>query len=473
LRPQPDADFKNKYLRQLPSMGKLLEHPALKSRLSDLPHVLVLQAAQTVVEERKKKILSAKAENELEEIDLSIDDIAEEATSLAAKKSMMSLRGAINATGDVLNENLGRAPMNDYAQRAIQDVAKGYSTLAVNTETGGYVDRNVHVQNLLSTLTGAETGLVLNNNAAAVMLILNTLCKDKGVIISRGQLVENDGFRLPDIISKSDAHIIPVGTTNKTHLSDYSEAIGENTGAIMRVHITNYRIAGFFQDVSIHEIAKLGKKHGVPVIDDIGSGCMVDLTQYNLPEELPISVSVKAGADIVCFSGDKFLGGSQAGVVVGSRKCIEPMMKNPLYRVLRAGKLIIAALEATLRSHLDTGNILKANPVLRMFTKPLSEIESAAICLVEMLKEKISGIAEISIEDGYSEMKSFAAEPGKFPTKIVCIKPKNMSAEMLAKRLRSGIVPIFVGMDNHRVLMDLRTVERESLDEIAVALLEC
>ena len=375
----------------------------------------------------------------------------------------MSLRRAINATGDVLNGNLGRAPLNEAAQKALQDVSSGYSTLAVEN------DRNVHIQHLLTRLTGAEAGLVVNNNAAAVMLILNTIADGKEVIVSRGQLIENDGFRLPDVVVRSGAKLVSVGATNKTRARDYRDAISEDTGAILKVHQSHYRIAGFSEDVPVQELAVIGKEHNIPVIDDIGSGCLIDLTQHGLPEEPPVFLSIRNGADIVCFSGDELLSGPQAGIVIGSEEYISRMKKNPLYRMLRADKLIIAALEATLRLYLDTDRILEVNPALRFLSRPLEEIESMSRSLVDSVSG-LSHLAVIGIEDGYSRVDSISADPKRFPTKLISIKPTKMSPAELNKRLQSRPVPVFAMVREDRLLMDLRCVRRDETNEIASAL---
>jgi len=470
---ETDSDFKGKYLRQLPSVGKLMEHPELERMLETCPRVVVIEAVQYVIDAHKVRILAAEDEERLIDMDLSFENIVEAAAVLAAENARMSLRRAINATGDVLSVNLGKAPLNMAAQKSLQDVSSGYSTLAIDMETGGRGDRNAHVQRLLSSLTGAETGLILNNNAAAVMLNLNTIADGKEVIVSRGQLIENDGFRLPEIIPRSGAEMVPVGATNRTHPRDYRNAINENTGAILRVNKSDYRIAGFSQDVPIRELAKIGKEHNIPVIDDIGGGCLIDLAQHGLPEQSPAFLSIKDGADMVCFSGDELLSGPQAGIIIGSEEYISMMTENPLYRVLRAGKLIIAALEATLRSYLDTDRILEANPALRMLSRSLEEIESATHSLANSLIEKMTDLAVIDVKDGHSQISSTSAPWERFPTKLMTIKPTKISAEKLCERLRSLAVPVFVIVSAEQILMDLRTVQDDEMEEIVTALAEC
>ena len=456
--------FKGEYLRRLPSVGKLMEHRKLAQILDSCPRVFLMEAIYDVIDVYKKRILAADDEDQIRSLDLSFENFAEAASVLAVEKARMTLRRAINATGDVLNRNLGKAPLNEAAQSALQDVSSGYSTLAVDG------DRDTHIQHLLARLTGAETGLTVNNNAAALMLILNTIADGKEVIVSRGQLIENDGFRLPDAIARSGARMAAVGATNKTRKRDYSDAIGENTGAILKVHKSDYRIAGFSQDVPIKELADLGKEYGIPVIDDIGGGCLVDLTQYGLPEAPPAFLSVRDGADIVCFSGDELLSGPQAGIAVGGQEYISLMKSNPLYRILRADKLIIAALEATLRLYLDTDRILETNPVLRSLSKPLEEIESISRSLANSLTEKLSDAAVIGIEDGYSQIGYISADSKKFPTKLISVRLTKLSPAELDRQLRSRPVPIFAIVRADRLLMDLRTVQDNEINEIVSAL---
>ena len=460
------SDFRGEYLRRLPSVGKLMEQSKLERMLETCPRVLLIEAIYDVIDARKTRILTAVDEDEIRDMDLSSEGFVDAISTLAAEKARMSLRGAINATGDALSRNLGRAPLNEAAQKALQDVSSGYSTLTADVE-----DRNAHVQHLLTRLTGAEAGLAVNNNAAAVMLILNTLADGKEVIVSRGQLIESDGFRLPDVVARSGAKLVSVGATNKTRSGDYSDAISENTGAILKVHQSHYRIVGFSADVSIQELAAIGKKHNIPVIDDIGGGCLIDLTQHGLPEEPPAFLSIRNGADIVCFSGDEFLSGPQAGIVVGSEEYISRMKKSPLYRVLRSGKLVIAALEATLRLYLDTDRILEVNPALRFLSRPLEEIESMSRSLVNSVRG-LSHLAAIGIEDGYSRMDSISVDPERFPTKLISIKPTMMSPAELDKRLRSRSVPVFAMVREDQLLMDMRAVWHDEINEIASALVE-
>jgi len=458
-------DFKGKYLRQLLSVNKVMERPEITGMLESCPHTVIIKAVREAIDVRKNRILSAKDEEYLTNIDLSIESIIREVEIIVRRDNRMSLRRAINATGDVLRDDLGRSPLNDFAQKAIQDVAKRYSTLSI--------DRNSHLQDLLSYLTGAESSLIVNNNTASVLLILNTICKDKEVIISRGELAENDDSRLPEIIEQSGAKLISIGTTNKTHIQDYRKAINENAGAIMKSNKGNYRILGFAEQVPLIELVELSKEFNLPLIDNIGSGCLVDMTQMGFPEEPYASFSIQREADVVCFSGDKLLGGPQAGIIIGKSKYISIMQDNPLYRALRPDKLTITALEATLRSYQDTDMILKHNVALQFLCRPLEEIASIAKALTENLKSKLDGLANISIVEGYSKINSVSFSPETFPTRFVIIEPTKMSAQELAEKLLTRDVPIFVNVYADSISIDPRTIWADEIDDISDMLSKC
>lgn len=462
---KPKQDLKNKYLRQLPSINKILEHQNLKSLIESYPQTLIVKSAREIIDSYKNLIMSVEDDKALQDLNLSLDSIVTEVSKLAVKYCRNSLRRAINATGNILDNKLGRAPLNRHAYDAICDVAFRYSNLAIEG------DRDSHLQDLLSLLTGAEYGLVTNNNASAIMLIINTICEGKEVIISRGQLIECDELRLPDLIAKSSAKMIPVGTTNKTHISDYQKAINENTGAIMKVHKSNYRITGFSEDVPIWELVELGKQYKIPIIDNIGSGCLIDLTQYGLPEEPYAHLSIKSGADVVCFSGDKILSGPSAGIIVGKKEYLSKMKENILYRVLRASKITISALEASLRLFLDDSKIIEMNPVLQFLTRTVNEIEQMVQLLISKMETELQGSAEVIVKDGYS-LSEFIPSLN-LPTKLVFIKPSNLPSDVFYDRLLSRSLPIVAMKHEENTVFDLRTVWYDEIDEIAKAIKEC
>lgn len=460
-----NQDIKNKYLRQLPSINRILEHKSLESLIKSYPQALIVKAAREIIDSYKNLIMSAENEKDLNNLNLSLENIVREVENVAIKYGSMSLRRTINATGNILDNRLGRAPLNENAYRAICDVAFRYSNLAIEG------DRGSHLQGLLSLLTGAEYGLVTNNNASALMLIINTICERKEIIIARSQLIECDDLRLPDLVDKSSAVMVPVGTTNKTHISDYQKAINENTGAIMKVHKSNYRIVGFTEDVPIWELIKLGKQYNIPVIEDIGSGCLIDLTQYGLPEEPYASLSIKNGVDVVCFSGDKLLSGPSAGIIVGKKEHLLKMKENVLYRVLRANKMTISALEASLRLFLDDSKIMEINPVLKFLSRTTNEIEQMTQLLISKIENELQRSAEIMVKEGYS-LSDFTPSMN-LSTKLLFIKPLILSSDILHDRLLSRSIPIVTIKHDEYIILDLRTVWHDEIDEIAKAIKEC
>ncbi len=467
-------NFRQQYLRSLPAAGKLVHHPKVKELLELYPQNLVMEVMRRSIEDIRSIILESEREEDLENIELSVEQVLNEISARIDKVWKPSIRNAINATGIILSTSLGRAPLSKAAQEALQNVAGGYSTLAVDIKTGSRGDRDAHVQELLSMLTGAESATVANNNAAATMLILNTLAKDKEVIISRGELVEIGGaFQLPEVVHRSGAILVEVGTTNRTHLRSYREAMNENTGAILRVHQSNYRIIGFTSQPTLSELVELGKEHGTPIIDDLGSGAFVDLTQYGLPEEPLVSDSIKTGADIVCFSGDKLLSGPQAGIILGKKKYIEMIKKNPLARILRVGKLTLAALEGTLRLYLNEDTIAETNPMLRLLTRPLGELEETANTLASKLSESLGKSAVVKVEDGYSQVGGGSLPVENIPTKLLSVKPLTISTEALGRKLRMSNPPVFSRIQQEHLLLDLRTVLEDEVEALSIALESC
>ncbi|MBC8230733.1 L-seryl-tRNA(Sec) selenium transferase [bacterium] len=469
-----EIDFRQQYLRSLPAAGKLIHHPKVKELLELYPKKLVMKVIRKYIEYMRSIILESEREQDLENINLSVEQFIDEISVRVDRVWKPSMRRAINATGIILSTSLGRAPLSKEAQESLRNVAAGYSTLAVDLETGGRGDRDVHVQELLSYLTGAEAATVANNNAAATMLILNTLAKDKEVIISRGELVEIGGaFQLPEVVHRSGAILVEVGTTNRTHLRSYREAINENTGAILRVHQSNYRIIGFASQVPLSELVELGNEHDIPVIDDLGSGAFVDLTKYGLPEEPLVSDSVSTGADIVCFSGDKLLSGPQAGIILGKKKYIESIKKNPLARILRVGKLTLAALEATLRLYLNEDTIAETNPTLRLLTKSLNELEGTANTLARRLSESLGKAAIVEVVDDYSQVGGGSLPAENIPTKLISIDFLTISVDAVARNLRKSEPPVFCRIQQECLLLDLRTVLEDEVEALATALENC
>ena len=401
-----------------------------------------------------------------------LDRAEVELVSLAAKAAEPSLGRAINATGVILHTGLGRAPLAPAARQAIAAVAENYCALEIDLEQGTRGARGNHVRVLLAELSGAETALVVNNNAAAVLLVLNTLARDRQVLVSRGELVEIGGaFRIPDIIAASGAQIREVGTTNRTHLRDYAEAIGPETGLILRVHPSNYRVQGFTARVETPELVELGRRAGLPLAHDLGGGVLEDLRAWGLPYEPVVRRELEAGADLVSFSGDKVLGGPQCGIVVGRRSYLEPMEKNPLMRALRCDKLILAGLEATLRLFRLAPHLLpQFHPVLGMMSEAVERVEARAQALLAALPAAVGEALRPTIEDSVAQIGSGALPLEELPSRALVLAPRYYTAEELARRLRLGRPPVVGRIQRDCLVLDLRTVREDEVAMVGAAL---
>ena len=458
-------------LRQIPSVDKLVSAKGAEALIEDYGRYAVVEAARTVLKELRLKMKKTKG-SQTQKKELSQEAILGKIKEHLQEKMSPSLTKAVNATGVILHTGLGRAVLPREAQSGVKNVIEGYCTLATDIETGQRGHRDVHLNDLLCELTGAEAANVVNNNAAATMLILNTLAKGKEVIVSRGQLVEIGGsFRLPEVMEASGAVLKEVGTTNKTHLRDYTAAISEETGAIMRVHHSNYRILGFTEEPAVEELAELAKKHNIPFIDDLGSGALVDLKDFGIETEPLVQRSIQAGVDVACFSGDKLIGGPQAGIIVGKASIIQRIRKNPLSRALRVGKLTIAGMEATLRLFLSREKLHDSHPVYKMFSLSLKEIEKRAKKVAKELRAQISDKVEITIIDGGSQVGSGSVPVETIPTKFLRIKPAPGSAENLARKLRHHKPPVFTRIQKDAVLFDFRTIQEDEDTLVSEALL--
>lgn len=450
--------MREEILRQLPSVDELMNIAALTQLREEYSRDVIVNAARAVLGDLRAEIISDVAVPPAPE-EFSVESICKRITSYLHDKFSPSLRKAVNATGIILHTGLGRAVLSQQAIDAINDVAQGYCTLATDLETGRRGHRDVHLNDLLCELTGAEAATVVNNNAAATMLILNTLAKGREVIVSRGQLVEIGGsFRMPEVMETSGAILKEVGTTNKTHLRDYVAAISENTGAILRVHQSNYRIVGFFEEPPIEDLVAVGRDHNLPVIDDLGSGALVNLSEYGLEAEPMVQDSIKAGADVVCFSGDKLIGGPQSGVIVGKAGVLETIRKNPLARAMRIGKMTIAGMEATLRLFLNPARLNQQHPDYEMFSRSLEELDQRARAVADRLAASIMEEAEVSVVDGGSQVGSGSVPAQTMPTTLLSVKPAAISAQTLAKELRYYTPPIFTRVQHEAVLFDFRTI---------------
>jgi L-seryl-tRNA(Ser) seleniumtransferase len=445
--------------RNLPSVDKLLTDERIKALAQTLPHDRLVAIIRGQLESARQSVASGKSAPPLDRIVVSVILEAQELETA-------TLRPIINATGVILHTNLGRAPLSKEAIEAMAAVSRGYSNLEFDLESGGRGSRQVHIESLLGELTGAEAALVVNNNASAVLLGLTALAKRKEVIVSRGQAVEiGGGFRIPDVMRQSGAKLVEVGTTNCTYAADYEKAITPQTVALLRVHSSNFRIVGFTNEVGIDEITGLAKKHNLPVFDDLGSGCFLDTTKYGLAPEPMVQQSVASGAALTFFSGDKLVGGPQAGIIVGKKEHIAKLEKHPLARAVRIDKIRLAGLIATLIHYLKGEAEVKV-PVWRMIATPVDEIETRA----KKWAKALGGAARVI--DGESMVGGGSLPGGTLPTKLVAIgnrKDRTISREW-SERLRQLDVPVIGRISEDVLLLDPRSAAPEEDETMIKAL---
>lgn len=453
---QPDVAI---LLRRIPAVDEILAIPRIQHLLAAYPRWAVVEAVRRVLADHRQRVLRGGITREAAEALLAPDAIAQAVADTAREKAGPSFIPVINATGVVLHTNLGRAPLAPAALAAIQATAAGYANLEFDLMTGTRGSRQVHVEALLCALTGAEAAFVVNNNAAAVLLAINTFANGKEIVVSRGQLVEiGDSFRIPDVMVRAGGRLREVGTTNRTYLRDYEEAIGRETAVILRVHRSNFQILGFTADVELSELVALARRHDLLVVDDLGSGALLDLSLLGLRKEPLAADAVRAGVDLVTFSGDKLLGGPQAGLLVGRGDLLARARKNPLARTIRIDKLGLAALEATLRLCREPERALREIPILRMLGLTAAAIGERAEQLARALRSAIPDAA-ITIEDETSEVGGGALPLQAIPTRVLALRPARGSAAELEARLRRGRPPVLVRIKEDRILVDLRTVE--------------
>jgi len=369
------------------------------------------------------------------------------------------LMRVVNATGTILHTNLGRALLAQSAVDAVVRVASHPTNLEFDLERGARGRRESDVDRLLTALTGAEAATVVNNNAAAVLVGVNTMAAGKDVIVSRGELVEIGGaFRIPEIVAKSGATLREVGTTNRTHAADYERAVGPTTGLLLKVHTSNYRIVGFTSEVELPELVAIGRRRNVPVMEDLGSGALADLTVYALPKEPLVSERVAMGADLVTFSGDKLLGGPQAGLIVGSRAWVKRVADNPLHRAVRCDKMTLAALEATLAIYEQSPDIARDIPTLSFFTRPIDDIVAVGRSAVDALRRALGDGFQVTLESSTAQVGSGALPTDELPSRAIAIVARHLSAEVIAERFRRARPPIIGRISDDRFLLDLRTI---------------
>jgi L-seryl-tRNA(Ser) seleniumtransferase len=473
MRPYSDSESgaaaeTRERLRSLPSVDELLARPALATLAKTAGRALVTQAVRNVLAAMRAELSAPITE------DVALAPVAIEARVLAAVESLLapSLRRVINATGVVLHTNLGRAPLASSAVAAISESAGRYSNLEYDISSGERGKRDVHTSHLLAELAGAEAAIVVNNNAAAVFLILNTLAKGAEVIVSRGEIIEiGDGFRIPDIMSESGAILREVGTTNRTRIRDYEWAICDRTRLLLRVHPSNFRISGFTERPSLDELVALGHRAQLPVYEDLGSGCVADLSAQGISEPL-VRHSCATGTSVVSFSGDKLLGGPQAGIIAGRKEIVERVRRNPLFRALRVDKLTIAALETTLKAY--QRGALDEIPTLRMIRIPAEEIRSRALQFIERTRALLPEDAMLELREGFSVIGGGSTPDQKLPTCLIAVASLRHSAAAVEERLRASErsqPAVIARIENDRVVLDLRTVLPDEEAPLASCLL--
>ena len=458
---------RNLLYRMIPKVDLLLEHDSIKKLTETYGYRVVLEAVRNETDSLREYIRMSEDE---EEAAGRIKALPERIADYAQRLCSPNVRKVINGTGTILHTNLGRAPMSEEQAEKLARIVSGYSNLEYNLETGARGERYAHFEELICRLTGAEAAMVVNNNAAAVLLILNTLTKGGEVIVSRGELVEIGGkFRIPDVMELSGARLVEVGTTNKTHPDDYEEAITEETRAIMKVHTSNYRVVGFTESVSAQELKQMADEHCIPVIEDLGSGTLVNLEQYGLEHEPTIQESVSAGIDVISFSGDKLLGGPQAGIIIGRKKYIDQMKKNQLTRALRADKFTVTALELVLLEYLNEETLTERVPVLRMLRESPESVRSRAETLCGMIRER-NVRADLAVEEVFSQVGGGSMPTVLIKSAAVVIRPRGMSAAGLEKQMRHLDVPVICRVAEDAVILDVRTIPADDFEEAALLL---
>ncbi len=456
---------KRKLLAGLPKVDQVLARPELEALEGRAPRVLRLKAVRQVLEGLRKELLAG---GEIAVGKLSLEGVAVAAAAKARELARPSLRRVINATGVVVHTNLGRSLLAEVALRRLLELNQTYTNLEYNLAAGARGSRYSHVAGLLAEITGAEAALVVNNNAAAVFISLMTLAAGQEVIVSRGQLVEIGGsFRIPDVMARSGAILREVGTTNKTHVRDYESAITSNTAMLLKVHTSNFAVVGFHHEVPLREMRAVADRFHLPLMEDLGSGVLMDLTQFGLPKEPTVPEALADGADLVTFSGDKLLGGPQAGIILGRADLVERIRANPLNRALRIDKLTLAALEATLELYREPHQAMEAIPTLRMLATPLTELTRRAQALARRLKALGLSRLAVGVVNGVSRVGGGALPLAAPATKLVTVNIEGVSPTRLEEALRGGDPPIICRLEDGRLLLDVRTLVADDAAVIA------
>jgi len=447
-------------LRKLPKVDELLNQEKIKKYLNITMRNIIVDSIRETICNYRNMIIKGRINA------FTNEDIINSVIMTIEEKDEFKLRKVINATGIVIHTNMGRSLLSKGAVERVIDVVENYNNLEYDINKGKRGLRYSHIEEIITKITGAEAAMVVNNNASAVMLVLSTLCYEKEAIVSRGQLVEIGGsFRVPEVMKLSGAKLVEVGTTNRTHLFDYENNISENTGVLLKVHTSNYKILGFTEEVPLDELVELGKEHNIAVIEDIGSGVLVDFSKYGFAYEPTVQESIKKGVDVVTFSGDKMLGGPQAGIIVGKKKYIDKMKKNQLTRALRIDKMTLAALEGTLKYYLDEEEAIKNIPTLNMILADKDDIMKKAQELKEMLEKSLRDY-DFNISSDFSMVGGGSMPTEKVDTYVIRIRSKKITTKKLEYLLRMNKIPIIVRVCNDEIILDLRTIFEKDFNTI-------
>ncbi|MFA5322960.1 MAG: L-seryl-tRNA(Sec) selenium transferase [Smithella sp.] len=466
-------DIRKEMLKKLPKIDEIILVLEKRNIYDLATREIVKETCRKVVQDLRDKIVNAKKKLPAE-FSPDAAGVAQEVEKSIKGLYCYSLRRVVNATGVILHTNLGRAPLCPEALQRIVEVGKAYSNLEFDLAKGERGQRYDHVSSLLCALTGAEDALIVNNNAAAVLLVLNTLAQKKEAIVSRGELIEIGGeFRIPEIMKKSASKLREVGTTNRTRLGDYEKAVNDKTGLIMKVHTSNFRIVGFTEEADIESLVALGKSRGIPVMDDLGSGCLIDLDQYGLQHEPTVRETLATGIDVVTFSGDKLLSGPQAGIIVGKKEVLAKIKKNPLNRALRIDKFTLAALEATLMHYLNPAAAVKKLRALKALTEPVADVKKRAEKLITKLQNEKFDLLNFTLREDFAAAGGGSLPTQQIPTVLVAVKNKNMPASKMEEKLRKLEVPVIARVDKDEILFDMRTVDDDEFVFVVDGLREC
>jgi L-seryl-tRNA(Ser) seleniumtransferase len=463
--------LRQQVLRKIPGVDEILSRPEIAELLKVHPRTVVTEAIRKGLRRLREEVLNKEELSEVENGFFSFERLFSLFQREIDLQVQPRLRRVINATGVVIHTNLGRSPLHPSALQQMIDIARTYSNLEYDLNLGERGNRYTHVEEILCRLSGAESAMVVNNNAGAVLLALNTIAEGREVIVSRGELVEIGGaFRIPDVMRHSGALLSEVGTTNRTYLSDYQKAFGPQTALLLKVHTSNFRVMGFTSDVSLQDLVALGSQHHLPVMNDLGSGCFVDLTRYGLEKEPTVQEAVKTGVDVVTFSGDKLLGGPQGGIILGKRSLLDLIKTNPLTRALRVDKLTLAALESTLLLYLDEKRAMEEIPTLWMLGLDMTRLRRKGRRLLKRLSGMATKGIQLSLKEDVSQVGGGALPLQGLPTIVLAIKTLDFSVNDLEENLRKGEPPIISRIRKDELILDIRTVFDEEIPLLATGI---